>query len=65
MKIHIFTTRFLHFSKGKGKKLVCFTVKVAYFIIEKKENEQKVKQTPTKLWNYQPQAILGYHVKLR
>lgn len=32
---------------------------------QKKKKNQKVKQTPTKLWNYQPQAILGYHVKLR
>ena len=32
---------------------------------KKKKKNQKVKQTPTKLWNYQPQAILGYHVKLR
>lgn len=31
---------------------------------QKKKN-QKVKQTPTKLWNYQPQAVLDYHVKLR
>lgn len=29
------------------------------------KKNQKVKQTPTKLWNYQPQAVLGYHVRLR
>ena len=32
---------------------------------KKKKENQKVKQTPTKLWNSQPQAVLGYHVKLR